>query len=100
MDILYKASLELVYSTHAVCHAVTNPMLRNYIVLLSSSSVIENYQYGGQESVSDSISVIEVPTSTDCVRTILTTFYHMNHYKQYWHTHTHVASPPDGCNLH
>ena len=42
--------------------------------------MIENYQCGGQESVSDSISVIEAPTSTDYVRTIETTFYHINHY--------------------
>ena len=53
------------YSTHAVCHAATNPMFRSCIVLSSSSTVIENCQCRGRESVSDSIhvSAIEVTTS-------------------------------------
>ena len=44
---------------HAVCHATTNPIC---MALLSSLPVIENCQYRGLESVSDSISVIEAPT--------------------------------------
>ena len=38
----------------------------------------------GRGRLSDSISVIEAPVSM-CIRTILTTFYHMNHYAcSYW----------------
>ena len=49
--------------------------------------MIENCQYQGRESAavnSDSISLIDAPVAM-CVRTILTTFYHMNHYAcSYW----------------
>ena len=65
-----------------MCHAATNPMFRSCMALSSSSPLIENCQGRGRESVmdSDSISTIEAPT---CVRTILTTFYHiMNHNMQ------------------
>ena len=41
--------------------------------------MIENCQCRGQESVSDAISAIEVPT-LDSVRIMLTIFYHTNHY--------------------
>ena len=51
------------YSTHAVCHATTNPMFRSCMELSSSSPVIENCQCRGRESVSDSISAIEALTS-------------------------------------
>ena len=46
-----KASLVLyIYSTHAVCHAATNPMFRSCMTLSISSFVIENCHYRGRES--------------------------------------------------
>ena len=59
---------------------------------LSLTPVIENCHCRGRESVSDAISVI---TSMwlgldDCVRTILTTFYNMNH-RNYYAATGHVV---------
>ena len=48
------------------------------MALLSSLPVIENYQYRGQESVSDSIFAIKAPTSM-WLKLCTATFYHMNH---------------------
>ena len=47
-----KASPAL-YTARTLCHAATNPIFRSCMALSSLSLVIENYQYRGEESVSD-----------------------------------------------
>ena len=80
-------------STHAACHAATNLTFRSCTVLSSSSPVFEasklNCHYQDQESVSDSISVIEAPASMymylsyrSCMQYI-DDLYHIVHHENY-----------------
>ena len=81
-----KASLALyLIAPHTACHAATNPMFRSCMALSSSSPVIENClvsrsRVGLRLHLCDWGTDIDV-AALDCVRTILTTYYHnMIHY--------------------
>ena len=60
---MYPACVIYNYSMHTVCHAATNLMFGSCMALLNSSPVIDTCHCRDRESVSDSISVIEVLAS-------------------------------------